>query len=219
MGRNVIPMSPELRDYIVAHGTPPDEILRDLAEETYAALPDAAGMQIGPDQTAFMWLLTKIIGVRNAVEVGTFTGMSSLAVARGMEPGGKLICFDVSEEFTAIAKRYWERAGLADNIELRIGDAREGLRQLPSEPHLDLVFIDADKEGYETYWGELVPRMRPGGVLLMDNTLWSGRVVEDNPADASTKALKRFNDVAAADDRVDVVMLPIGDGVTVARKR
>lgn len=219
MGRNILDLTPELEEYILNHGTPPDEIQRDLKRETHSALESAAGMQIGADQSAFMTLLTKIVGVRNAVEVGTFTGMSSLAIARGMQPGGKLVCFDVSEEYTSIAKRYWDRAGLADAIELRIGDAREGLKALPSEEYLDLVFVDADKTGYESYWAELVPRVRPGGVLLVDNTLWSGRVTEADPAEESTRAIQRFNDLAAADDRVELVMLPIGDGVTVARKR
>ncbi|MGH8877534.1 MAG: O-methyltransferase [Stackebrandtia sp.] len=219
MGRNVVPLSPEILNYVVDHGIPPDALMRELAAETHSALPQAAGMQIGPDQTAFMELLTRIVGVDAAVEVGTFTGMSSLAIARGMRPGGRLTCFDVSEEYTAIAKRYWERAGLADRIELRIGDAREGVKRLPSEPHLDLVFLDADKPGYETYWAELVPRVRAGGVLLADNTLWSGRVIETEPDEESTRVIKRFNDLVSADDRVDVVMLAIGDGLTVARKR
>lgn len=219
MGRNILDLPPQLVEYILQHGTPPDEIQQDLKRETHEVLESAAGMQIGADQSAFMTLLTKIVGVDNAVEVGTFTGMSSLAIARGLRPGGKLICFDVSEEYTAIAKRYWQRAGLGDTIELRIGDARENLAALPTEEHLDLVFIDADKTGYAAYWGELVPRVRSGGVLLIDNTLWSGAVIETDPAEESTRAIQAFNDLVAADDRVEVVVLPIGDGVTVARKR
>ena len=219
MGRNVVPLSSEILNYVVEHGNPPDDVMRDLAAETHDALPDAAGMQIGPDQTAFMELLTRIVGVDAAVEVGTFTGMSSLAIARGLRPGGRLTCFDASEEYTAIARRYWERAGVADRVELRIGDAREGVAQLPGEPHLDLVFIDADKPGYETYWSELVPRVRSGGVLLADNTLWSGRVLETEPEQESTRVMQRFNDLVAADDRVDSFMLAIGDGLTIARKR
>ena len=164
-------------------------------------------------------LLTRLCGTSNAVEVGTFTGMSSLAIARGLAPGGRLICFDVSTDFTAVARRYWQRAGVDDRIELRIGPAAQRLPELPDEPVLDLAFIDADKSGYPTYWAELVPRMRPGGVILVDNVLWHGRVVDDPPADDNTAAIQRFNDQVAADDRVEMVMLPVADGLTIARRR
>ncbi|HZE38589.1 MAG TPA: O-methyltransferase [Stackebrandtia sp.] len=219
MGRNVIPISDEISGYLAAHGSAPDVIMRDLIAETRRSLPDASGMQIGTEQSAFMTLLTRIIGVSNAVEVGTFTGMSSLAVARGMRPDGKLICFDVSEEYTAVARRYWERAGVADRVELRIGDARKALRELPSEPHLDMVFIDADKEAYPAYWEELVPRMRQGGVLTVDNTLSGGRVADPSAKDGRTEAIRAFNDLVEGDERVDAVLMPIGDGLTVAYKR
>jgi caffeoyl-CoA O-methyltransferase len=174
-------------------------------------------MQVAPEQAAFLTMLTRLLGVRRAVEVGTFTGMSSLAIARGLAGGGRLTCFDISEEFTSVARRYWARAGVADRIELRIGEAVDGLRALPAEPHLDLAFIDADKEGYAAYWAELVPRVRPNGLLLVDNTLWSGRVVD--PRDEIDKVIDRFNDLVARDERVDVVMLPIADGLTLARRR
>lgn len=210
-------MTDELYSYLVAHGSAPDEVARDLAEETEAALPAEAGMQVAPDQAAFLTFLTRLLDVRQAVEVGTFTGMSSLAIARGLPPGGRLTCFDISTEFTSIARRYWERAGVDDRVELRIGSAAELLRSLPAEPYLDLAFIDADKTSYPIYWAELVPRMRPGGVIAVDNVLRHGRVLA--PQDESDRAIAAFNDDVRADARVDVVMLPVADGVTLARRR
>ncbi|HSV64603.1 MAG TPA: class I SAM-dependent methyltransferase [Mycobacteriales bacterium] len=212
-------LSPELHAYLVAHGTPPDEIQRDLAAETQALLGDLARMQISPEQGTFMTILARIVGVRFAVEVGTFTGYSSLAIARGLAEGGRLICFDISEEYTSVARRYWERAGVADRIELRIGPAVRTLRTLPSEPAIDLAFIDADKEGYVDYWEEIVPRTRPGGVILVDNTLSHGQVIEPDPESPAVRGIQRFNEHALADDRVDLVLLPLGDGVTLARRR
>ena len=145
--------------------------------------------------------------------------MSSLAIARGMADGGRLTCFDISDEYTSVARRYWERAGVADRIDLRIGPAAERLRELPAEPYLDLAFIDADKGGYSTYWAELVPRVRPGGLLVVDNVLWHGTVVDPPASDPNAQVLAQFNTEVAADDRVDLVMLPIGDGLTLARRR
>lgn len=209
-------LTDELHAYLVAHGSPPDEILRDLYAETLAVLPGDAGMQIAPDQSAFLTFLTRLMGARQAVEVGTFTGTSALAIARGLPADGRLTCFDISEEFTSIARRYWARAGVDDRIELRIGPAAETLRSLPTEPHLDLAFIDADKTGYPTYWAELVPRMRPGGVVAVDNVLRHGRVLA--PRNDDDRAIVAFNEAVLADDRVDVVMLPVADGLTLARR-
>jgi caffeoyl-CoA O-methyltransferase len=216
--RNVT-LTDELYDYLLAHSTPPDKVVRDLIEETHTALPDQATMQIGPDQAALLTMLTRLAGGRRAVEVGTFTGMSALAIARGLAPDGRLTCFDISTEYTAVAQRYWQRAGVADRIELRIGPAAERLRELPAEPHLDLAFIDADKQGYPTYWAELVPRMRTGGLLAVDNTLWSGRVVDPDPADRNLREVVAFNDLILADDRMEIVVLPVGDGLTLAQRR
>ncbi|MFI5486529.1 O-methyltransferase [Micromonospora echinaurantiaca] len=210
-----IPLTTELHTYLVAHGSPPDEIMRDLAEETLAALPRDAHMQVAPEQAAFLTFLTRLLGVRQAVEVGTFTGLSSLAIARGLPEGGRLTCFDISEEFTGIARRYWARAGVDDRIELRIGPAGDMLRELPHERHLDFAFIDADKTGYPIYWAELVPRMRPGGVIAVDNVLRGGRVIA--PQNADDRAIAAFNDEVLADVRVDAVMLPVADGLTLAR--
>ncbi len=210
-------LSDELHAYVVAHGSTPDEIVADLAAETRAHLPELARMQIAPEQAGFLTLLTRIAGVRYAVEVGTFTGLSAISIARGLPAGGKLVCCDISEEFTSIARRYWARAGLADKIELRLGPALDTLRAMPAEPHIDLAFIDADKTGYPAYWSELVPRVRPGGVILVDNVLQHGNVLA--PYDADAHAIVAFNEQVLADERVESVLLPIADGVTLARKR
>ncbi|MET8835562.1 O-methyltransferase [Micromonospora sp. NPDC004540] len=215
MSTKPLPLTPELHAYLVAHGSAPDEIVRELAEETRAALPAQADMQVAPEQAAFLTFLTRLLGVRQAVEVGTFTGLSSLAIARGLAEGGRLTCFDISEEYTGVARRYWTRAGVQDRIELRIGPAADTLRQLPQERYLDFAFIDADKVGYPVYWDELVPRMRPGAVIAVDNTLRGGRVLA--PQNADDRAIAAFNDEILADVRVEVVMLPIADGVTLAR--
>jgi caffeoyl-CoA O-methyltransferase len=213
-----VAVTPEIHDYLVAHGPPLDEVQRSLIDST-AALGAISGMQIAPEQGAFMRLLTEIVGVRFAVEVGTFTGYSALSIARGLLPGGRLLCLDVSEEWTDIGRRHWELAGLADRIELRLGPAAEALRALPSDPPIDLAFIDADKGGYRTYYDEIVERLRPGGVVLLDNVLWGGAVVDPADAEADTEAIRAVNDHVAHDGRVDVVMLPIADGLTIARRR
>jgi caffeoyl-CoA O-methyltransferase len=209
----------EVRDYAVGHSSwPPDDVFRRLRAKTQA-LGDVARMQIGADQGQLLTMMARLVGARRAVEVGTFTGYSSLCIARGLAEGGSLLCCDISEEWTAIGVRAWEVAGLGDRIELRIAPALDTLRGLPAEAVIDLVFIDADKTGYGHYWEELVPRVRPGGVLLVDNVLWGGQVVEAGVTDADTVALRIFNDQVAADDRVEVVVLTAFDGLTIARKR
>jgi caffeoyl-CoA O-methyltransferase len=212
-----LPLTPELHAYLLEHSIAPDEVTADLIAETRSTMPQNASMQIGPEQAAFMRMLASVMGARQAVEVGTFTGLSALSIARGLAEGGRIVCFDISERFTDVARRYWKRAGVEDRIELRIGPAAERLAELPDEPYLDLVFIDADKEGYQTYWNALVPRVRQNGVLLIDNTLWSGRVVD--PKSDSERVIAEFNDMALADKRVELVILPISDGLTMARKR
>jgi caffeoyl-CoA O-methyltransferase len=209
----------EVRSYAVDHGSwQPDEVMRRLRSDT-AALGDAAGMQIGEDQGQMLTMLTRLIGARRAVEVGTFTGYSSMCIAQGLADGGSLLCCDVSEEWTAIGQRAWDAAGLAERIELRIAPALDTLRSLPEEAEIDLAFIDADKPRYAAYWAELVPRVRPGGLLLADNVLWSGRIADLTVADANTAALRDFNDLVAADDRVETVVLTAFDGLTIARRR
>jgi predicted O-methyltransferase YrrM len=211
-------VTPDIHAYAVAHSAGPDAIQRDLIAET-AALGPRAVMQIDPYQGAFMELLVRVSGARRAVEVGTFTGYSALCIARALPDDGTLLCCDVSEEWTAIGRRYWERAGVADRVDLRIGPAADTLAALAPEPQFDLAFIDADKTGYERYFEELVPRLRPGGVMLVDNVLWSGHVIDDSDTSDDTEALRAFNDHVVADDRVECVMLAISDGLTFIRKR
>jgi caffeoyl-CoA O-methyltransferase len=212
-------LSPEISEYVAARATPADPVLARLAERTRAETGSAAGMQISAFQGSVLTLLTRLTGARHALELGTFTGYSSICIARGLAEGGSLLCCDVSDEWTALARRAWDRAGLADRIELRLAPALDTLRALPAEPHVDLVFIDADKGGYVDYWQELVPRVRPGGLLLADNVLWSGTIMDPAVGDANAVALRAFNDVVAADDRVEVAVLVAFDGLTIARKR
>lgn len=212
-------VTPELEDYLSAHSSPADRVLRELAEETARSLPDSAQMQISADQGALLTMLTQLTGARLAVEVGTFTGFSSICIARGLAPDGRLIACDVSEEWTDIARRYWERAGVADRIELRIAPAAESLRALPAQEQIDFAFIDADKPGYPVYYEELVTRLRPGGLVVLDNVLQRGRVVDEAAQDEAVQAIRQVNDTIVADERVTTVMLPVRDGVTLARKR
>jgi caffeoyl-CoA O-methyltransferase len=213
-----VQMTAALHAYLVSHGTPPDEIQRALIDET-RALGDTSVMQIAPEQGAFMTLLARILGARRAIEIGTFTGYSALCLARGLADDGELICCDVSEKWTSVGRRYWERAGVAHKIDLRIAPAIETLAQLPREPDFDLAFIDADKSGYIAYFEALLPLIRKGGVILVDNVLWSGAVVDPAVDDENTSAIRKFNDLVAADSRVECVMLPIADGLTLLRKR
>jgi len=211
-------LSAELADYLVAHGTPPDAVQLALIEET-AALGPIAGMQISPEQGAFLTILTRLLGARRAIEIGTFTGYSALCIARGLPADGRLVCCDVSDEWTAIGRGYWDKAGVADRIDLRIAPALDTLTALDAADTFDLAFIDADKPNYANYVEALVPHLQPNAVVLVDNVLWTGRVVDPSADDENTLAIKAFNDKLAADDRFDVVMLPISDGLTVARKR
>src|SRR5256886_166095 len=207
-----------VHDSLVAHAPPLDDVQRDLIAET-EALGGISMMQIAPEQGAFMTLLTRLIGARHAIEVGTFTGYSAISIARGLPEDGTLLCCDVNEEWTAIARKYWERAGVDDKIELRIAPAIETLRSLPAEEQFDLAFIDADKPNYPSYYEEVLARLRRNGVILVDNTLWAGAVTDANADDDNTKAIRAFNDAVAADNRVASTILTVGDGLTLIRKR
>ena len=176
-------------------------------------------MQITSDEGALLTMLVRLTGARNAVEVGTFTGYSSICIARGLADGGRLLACDVSGEWTEVAQRYWAEAGVADRIELRLAPAAETLAALPVEQTIDFAFVDADKESYPTYYEELVSRLRPGGLVLLDNVLLGGRVFDDGEQGERVVAMRAVNDRVAADERVDAVMLPLRDGVTVARRR
>jgi len=211
-------LSGPIHEYLVAHGTPPDAVQQALIDRTNE-LGGISMMQIAPEQGAFMTILTRLLQVRAAIEIGTFTGYSALCIARGLADGGRLVCCDVAEDWTAIAREHWELAGVADRIDLRIAPALETIATLPAEPHLDLAFIDADKENYANYYEALLPRMRTNGTILVDNTLWSGAVIDPEANDASTVAIRAFNDMVAADDRVDTVQLSISDGLTLLRTR
>ena len=211
-------VSPGLSDYLAGHSTPPDALLQDLIAETAERFPDRVRMQIGQQQGTFLTMLAGLTGARHAVEVGTFTGYSSICLARGMAADGQLICCDISEEWTSVARTYWQKAGLADRIDLRLGPALDTLRALPAGESFDLAFIDADKTGYANYWEEIVPRMRPGGLILVDNTLLHGRIFLQEP-DPDALAIRQFNEFALADDRVVLALLPVGDGLTVARRQ
>ena len=176
-------------------------------------------MQIAAEQGTFMGILAGAIGARSAVEVGTFTGYSALCVARALPADGKLLCCDVNEQWTSIGRRYWERAGVANKITLKLAPAAETLKALPSSHTFDFAFIDADKTSYAIYYEEILKRLRPSGLILIDNVLWNGRIIDDAATDADTLALRKLNDFIAADTRVEAVMLGIADGLTIVRKK
>ena len=204
--------------YIAEHAVREPEILRELRAAT-SSLPNA-GMQIGADQGQFMALLVQAIGARNCLEIGTFTGYSALAVALAIPENGRIVCCDISEEWTAIGRSFWQKAGVDRKIDLRIGPALRTLDELRKETrNFDFVFIDADKTNYANYYEACLPMLRPGGILAVDNTLWSGWVADRGHHDDDTVALRKFNDKLHSDDRVEIALLPLGDGVTLALKK
>jgi caffeoyl-CoA O-methyltransferase len=213
-------LTPELSDYVRAVSEPPDALVTELLAETAAIGerdPSVATLQIAAEQGAFLQLLTAAVGARTAIEIGTFTGYSALCIARGLPADGSLLCLDVDAEYTAVGRRYWDRAGVGSRIELRIGDARRTLRDLPLAETYDLAFVDADKTGYPIYVDHLHPRMRPNGVVLLDNTLRRGRVLD--PQSDDDRVLDGLNRTLAADPRWETVLLPVSDGLTLLRKR
>jgi caffeoyl-CoA O-methyltransferase len=210
-----VQVTPELLDYVLAHSDPLDDVEQALVAQT-AELGQHAGMQIAPEQGPLLTFLVRLIGARRAVEVGTFTGLSSLAIAKGLPDDGRLTCFDVSEEWTAVARRAWQQAGVEHKVELRLGDARQTLDTLDDE--VDFAFVDADKDGYVDYLELLLPRLRTGGLLAFDNTLSRGRVLNRDAA-GNAAAIRSFNARLTADPRLDKVLLPVADGLTLARKR
>jgi caffeoyl-CoA O-methyltransferase len=218
MSNRTLTLTDELNEYLVRVGTREPEILRRLREET-ASLPQH-NMQIGPDQGACMAMLVRLTDAYRCLEIGTFTGYSSTAVGLALPPHGKMVCCDVSEEWTDIARRYWAEAGLTDRIELRLAPAAETLDALVAEgATFDFAFIDADKSGYDTYYESCLRLVRSGGLITIDNVLWSGRVADASVQDEDTAAIRTLNEKIAADERVDAVILPIGDGLTLARVR
>ncbi len=211
-------LNQDLYDYVIAHGHNGDPILRDLAEET-RKLGRISGMQIAPEQGTLMGTLVRASGAKSAVEVGVFTGYSSLSVARALPPDGKLLCLDVNEEWTSIARRYWERAGVANKITLKLAPAADTLRALPASHTFDFAFVDADKSNYRIYYEEILKRLRANGLMLIDNVLWNGQVIDANDKSEDTIAIRALNDFVAGDTRVEAVMIPVADGITIVRKK
>ena len=212
------PLTDELNEYLCRHRTVDDPLLEQLRAETLSLFGDASRMQTAPEQGTFLRLLTAILGTKTALEIGVFTGHSSIQIARGLAPGGRLLCFDVSDEYTQVARRYWERASLSDRIELKLGSAVDSLASLPAETSIDFAFIDADKANYVAYYEAIVPRLRPNGVMAVDNVLWSGRVIDPNDQSLDTVAIRACNEHILADDRVESVMMHVADGLTLVRK-
>jgi len=207
-----------LADYVARHHSGAgDPLIAELREETTRTAGDLARMQVGEEQATLLGILAASTGARNAIEIGTFTGASSLSVARAIGPTGKLLCCDISREWTDIARRYWARAGVADRIELRIGPAIDTLRSLPDDAAFDFAFVDADKTGYDAYYEAILPRLRPGSLILFDNALQHGRVAE--PSDENSRAIVALNAKLVADPRVECVLLTVADGIMVCRKR
>jgi caffeoyl-CoA O-methyltransferase len=212
-------LTPELYAYAVEHGARADDVLRRLAIETERELGDVAIMQIGPDQGAFMTLLMRVMGARRALELGTFTGYSAICIARGLPDDGVLVTCDLSDEWTGIARRYWDEAGVTPKIDLRLGPALETVRALPSDEPFDFAFVDADKAEYPDYYEECMRLLRPGGLVMLDNVFRSAQVLDASDDDPRNRATREVNERVAADERVDVAMLPVADGITLARKR
>ncbi|MEU6711836.1 O-methyltransferase [Nonomuraea sp. NPDC046802] len=202
--------------YVLDHSTPPDPLLQELAKETVEATGDNAALQISPDQGVFLTMITQLLAPSVAVEVGTFTGYSSLCIARGLS-GGRLHCFDVSEEWTSIARRYWTAAGVEDRVTLTLGPALETLAAF--DQTIDLAFLDADKGNYPGYYELLMERLRPGGLIVADNTLRRGWVADPAHNEDTTVDIRRFNELVIGDPRVSALVLPVADGMTLIRKK
>lgn len=220
MANKTIGISDELAAYVVKVGTREPDVLARLREET-AAIPQH-GMQIAPEEGAFLAMLVELTGARRYIEIGTFTGYSSTAVALALPADGQLVCCDVSEEWTSMARRYWAEAGVAAKIDLRIAPAVETLDQLIAdgeEATYDFAFVDADKTGYDGYYERLLRLLRPGGLIAFDNTLWGGAVLDEDTEDEDTRALQALNLKLADDERITLCLLPVADGVTLARRR
>ncbi|MFD8543221.1 DUF2218 domain-containing protein [Streptomyces sp. NPDC059649] len=218
-GEDLAGLGPVVDDYLLAHCTPPDDALQELADTTREATGGASRMQVSADEGALLTMLTRLVNARFAVEVGTFTGYSSVCIARGLAADGRLLTCDISDEWTSIGRPSWERAGVADRIELKLGPALDTLRALPAEPAIDIAFIDADKANYPAYYEEIVQRLRPGGLVALDNVFLGGRVFDPAYQEEHHLAMRRLNEVIVGDERVESVMLPVRDGLTLARKR
>ena len=220
MSNRTLQLDDRTYEYLLAHSLREDPRLAALRAET--ASHPRVNMQIAPEQGQFMQMLARLCGARRAIEVGVFTGYSSLAVMLAMPDDARLLALDVSEEYTAVARRHWQAAGVADRIELVLAPARDTLDARLAEGEAgqyDFAFIDADKTGYLGYYERLLKLLRPGGLILVDNTLWDGEVANPDNREAETEALRAFNDALHRDPRIDLALLPVGDGLTLARIR
>ncbi len=220
MSNKTLGLSPQLHDYLISVSVREPELLTQLREET-AKLP-MSQMQIAPEQGQFMALLVQLMGVTKALEVGVFTGYSSLIVALALPKNGKLVACDVDEDYTSIARRYWEKAGVSEKIDLHLAPALETLDRLLEDGQaetFDFAFIDADKRSYPNYYEKSLQLVRPGGLIAVDNVLWSGQVADPEDMDKRTEAIREFNQKIHEDDRVTLSLVPIADGLTLALKR
>ena len=220
MSNRSISLTDSLYDYLLSVSLREPDLLLKLREET--AADPAANMQISPEQGQFMGLLARLMGARRCLEIGVFTGYSSLAIALALPDDGRIVACDVSEKWTSVARRYWAAAGVAHKIDLRLATAMDTLDRLiaaGAAGTFDFAFIDADKENYVGYYERALQLLRSGGLVVADNTLWSGRVADPENAEADTVALRHFNELLHADSRVDLSLVPIGDGLSLARKR
>jgi len=218
-----LPMSPALREYLLRCHTAPDPVTASLVERT-AGLGDAAVMAVPVEQVALLTMLARLVGARTALDIGTFTGLSALAIARGLVPGGQVVTCDVTDAWAELAREHWARAGMSGRIDFQVAPADAVLAALPSGTVVDFAFLDAPKDGYAHWYERLVPMLRPGGLLVADNVLLNGYVLAPELAPEgierrSAESLRAFNAAVAADDRMDVVMLPFADGLTIARRR
>jgi predicted O-methyltransferase YrrM len=220
MSNRTLTLTPSLYEYLCAVSLREPRLLARLRRET--AQDSGATMQISPEQGQFMGLLVELIGARNILEIGTYTGYSSLCMALALPEDGRVVCCDLSKDWTDIARRYWAEAGVEDKIRLHLAPALETLRQLLRQGaagSFDMAFIDADKENYSIYYELCLELLRPGGLLLADNSLWSGRVIDPADRSVDNEAIRRFNLLLHDDDRISLSLLPVGDGLTLALKK
>jgi len=215
MKRGAVDLPAKLLEYVTSHGTRETPVQRRLRQVTHR-IP-MGGMQIGPDQAALMQMIVRLLGAKRCIEIGTFTGYSALAVALALPPGGKIVCCDISEDWTSIARKYWKLAKVDRKIDLRLAPALRTLQGLKGK--FDFAFVDADKKNYQNYFEACLRLLRRGGLIAIDNTLWYRRVLDARDKDEDTRAIRAFNRRLAKDFRVDISLVPIGDGVTLARKR
>lgn len=218
MQRKGVAATEAVQSYVLTHSEHLEPHHLALLDDTETSFGARAELQVPPEEALALRMLVRIVGAERALEIGTFTGLSSMLIAEGLPPGGRLVCLDIDTDTTALARRHWDAAGLGERIELRIGPAQDTLAAMTDET-FDFVFVDADKPGYVTYYELVLPRVRPGGLIVADNTMRRGNVADPGVDDEVTEAVRRFNRLVAGDDRVDVVVLPVFDGLSLISKR